>query len=108
MLETAVIFHASIECFLSGMSEGGMPQIMRQRYGFHQILIQCHAPRNRTTDLRNFDAVREAGTEQITFMIDEDLRLVFEAAERARMDDTVSVTLKLATPCRRGFSRTPT
>jgi len=38
--------------------------------------------------------VRETGAEQVAFVIDEDLGLVFQSAKGARMDDPVTVALK--------------
>jgi hypothetical protein len=37
--------------------------------------------------------VRQAGTEEIAFVIDEDLRLVFETPKSRRMHDPVAVAL---------------
>jgi hypothetical protein len=52
--------------------------------------------RARAGDLCDFDAVGQAGAEQVAFVIDEDLRLVFEPAEGGGVDDAVTVALELA------------
>jgi hypothetical protein len=40
--------------------------------------------------------VGQAGAEQIAFVIDEDLRLVFQPAKCGRVDDSITITLKVA------------
>ena len=50
----------------------------------------------RARDLGDLDAVRQPRAEQVAFVIDEDLGLVFEAAEGGGMDDAVAVALELA------------
>jgi len=40
--------------------------------------------------------VCQAGTKEIAFVVDEHLRLIFEASKSRRMDDPVTVALELA------------
>src|SRR5579859_2898100 len=47
----------SIQRFLPGMTEGRMPQIVRQRNRFRQILIQSECPANHPGYLRHFEDV---------------------------------------------------
>ena len=76
------------------MAEGRMPQIMRQRQGFGQILIQAQKPRDGPRDLRDFNGMGQPRAEVIAFVIDEHLRLVLQAAKGGRVDDAVPVPLK--------------
>ncbi len=96
MFEAAAVLHARIQCFLPGMPERRMTEIVRQRNRFDQILVQAQVPRNRSCDLRHFDAVRQASAKQIAFMIDEHLRFVFKTSECGRMNNTVTITLKFS------------
>jgi hypothetical protein len=89
-----VVLHAGIQRLLPGVAEWRVAQIVRQRHRLDQVLVQSQAPRDRAADLRDFDAVGEAGAEQIALVIDEDLGLVFEAAECTGMDDAVAVALE--------------
>src|SRR5688500_19649601 len=43
--------------------------------------------RDRAADLRHFQAVRQPSTKKIALVIDENLRLVFEAAKRSGMNE---------------------
>jgi len=49
----------------------------------------------------------QAGAEQIALVIHEYLGLVFEAAERAGMDDAVAVALEFAAAARRVLGNFP-
>ena len=99
MIETAEGFHQFFQGILASVTKGRMAKIMRQRQSLAQIFIQAKGAANGTGDLRYFKAVGQAGTEKITFMIDEDLRLVLQTAKSSRMDDPVAVALKAST-CR--------
>ncbi len=76
---------------------------MGQRNGFGQFFVDAQAARQRARDLRHFQAVPSARAEQIAFMVDEDLRLVFQASERRAMDDAVAIALEFAAVLRRRF-----
>jgi hypothetical protein len=103
VLEAAMLPHASIQRILPGVAEWRMAQVVGQRDGFGQILVQLHRTRQRAGDLRDLYAVRQARAKQVAFMIDEDLGLVFETAERRRMHDAIAVALEFAARGRRRF-----
>ena len=84
-----------------------VPKIVRQGYGLDQILVQAEVACHRARDLGHLDRVREAGTEQVALVVDEHLRLVFEAPERRRMNDTVSVALVLGASLGRRLGNPP-
>src|SRR5690348_15827611 len=79
------------------MTERRMPEVVGKPQGLAEIFVEAQRPRQRTGDLRHFQGVREAGAEVIAFMKDEHLGLVSQTAERARMDDAVTVAAKIAT-----------
>ena len=95
MLEAAVFLHAGIQGILAGMPERRVAQVVGQRNRLHQVLVQAQVAGDRTGDLRDFDAVGQAGAEQIAFVIDEHLGLVFQAPESGRMDNAVAIALEL-------------
>jgi hypothetical protein len=78
-------------------------QIVGQRQSLRQILVQSQRPRNGPCDLGDFQRVREACAVMVTLVLQKDLRLVLEPAERRGMDDTVPVTLEFAAGGRRRF-----
>ena len=81
MLEAAVRLHARVERVLAGVTERRMAEVVRERDRLDQVFVEREVARDRAADLRDFEAVREARAEEIAFVIDEDLRLVFEPAE---------------------------
>src|SRR5260363_195108 len=78
VFKAAVFAHACVERVLPGMAERRMTEIVRDR----------------TRNLRHFQAMREPGPEQIAFMIDKNLRFVFQPSERSAMNNPVTVTLE--------------
>ena len=86
---------ASFERFLAGMAERRVAEIVRERQRLGQILVETAARgAMRARDLRHFEAVGQPRAVMIALVIDEDLRLVLQAAERGRMNDAVAVALK--------------
>src|SRR5574340_1197359 len=85
------------------MTEWRMPEVMRQGDRLGEVFVQMQAARDGTGDLRDFDAVGQASAEQVALVVHEHLGLVFEAAERAGMDDAVAVALEFAAAVRRGL-----
>jgi len=71
---------------------------MRQGDRFGKILVQAQRTGNAARELGDLNAVGEASTKEVAFMIDEDLRLVLETTKGGGMDDTVAVALELAAP----------
>src|SRR5260363_258330 len=78
VFKAAVFAHACVERVLPGMAERRMTEIVRER----------------KRNLRHFQAMREPGPEQIAFMIDKNLRFVFQPSERSAMNNPVTVTLE--------------
>jgi hypothetical protein len=103
VFKSAVLGHTFVELVLAGMPEWRVAKIMGKRDRFNQILVQPQSARNRSAYLGHFDAVRKARSEQIALVIDENLRLVFQPAERTGVDDAVSITLKLTSSWRTGL-----
>ena len=73
-----------------------MADIVGEAQRLGQIFVQTQGAGQDTADLRDFDAVRQAGAVMIAIGRDEDLRLGAQAAEGDRMDDPVPVALELA------------
>jgi hypothetical protein len=94
MVEPTKGLHRFFKRILARMTEGRMANIMRQTQGLGQILIQAQRAGNRPANLRDLKTMCQADTEMVTIGRYKNLRLVAQAAERDRMDDTVAVTLK--------------
>jgi hypothetical protein len=91
VIEAAGIRHGGVERPLAGVAERGMAKIMRERECLGQILVDAERAREAAGNLRNFEAMGQPRAIMITFVIDEDLGLVVEAAECGGMEDAVAV-----------------
>src|SRR5262245_23453926 len=78
------------------MAERRVAEIVGERHGLAEILVEAERTADGAGDLRHLQRMREPRPEVIALVIDEDLRLVLQAAERRRMDDAVAVALKRA------------
>ena len=83
VIEPAVIAHAFGQHFLAGMSERRVPQIMRKRNRFRQILVQAQRAGDGAADRGDLDGMRQARAQMIASSVKKNLGLVFHAAERA-------------------------
>src|SRR5690242_4745879 len=86
VVEAADLRSGSAERLFAGMTERGMPQIMRETERFGEVVIDREHARNGTGDLRDFEGMGEACAVIIAFMMHEDLCLVLQTAEGRRMD----------------------
>src|SRR6266576_1703374 len=71
-----------------------MAQIMGKRDCFCQILVKPQRACDGAADRRHLDRMRQAGSQMVTGAIEKNLRFVFQAAERARMNDACTIALK--------------
>src|SRR5947207_6277845 len=76
------------------MSKRRMAQIVRERDCFRQILVQPQCTRDGAADRSHLDRMRQARAQMVARAVEKNLRLVFQAAERARMNDARTIALK--------------
>ena len=81
----------AVEDVLAGVAERRVPEVVAERDRLGQVLVQAERAGDAAGDLRDLDRVRQARAEVVALVGDEDLRLVLEPAERARVDDAVAV-----------------
>ena len=86
--------HLGVQRLLAGVAERGVAEIVGERQGLGEILVEAERAADRARDLRHFEAVGQPGAVVVALVIDEDLGLVVQPAERGRMDDAVAVALK--------------
>jgi hypothetical protein len=79
---------------LAGMPERGVPEIVAERDGLGQFLVQPQHLRDAARDLRDLERVREPGAIVIAGRGEEDLGLVLQPPERLAVDDTVTIALE--------------
>ena len=94
VLESAVRLHQAIQRALAGVTERRVPEVVRQGDGFGQVLVQAECARQGARHLRGLHRVRQARPVVVALVIDEDLGLVLETPEGARVDDPVAVALE--------------
>src|ERR1700730_18440734 len=75
----------------AGMAEWRMANVMNKRESLHQCRVQSQCVRNGTGDLRNFDRVRQAIPKMIGETHGKNLGFCFQAAEGARVNNTIAV-----------------
>src|SRR4051794_16165708 len=83
-----------IERVLACMPERRMAEVVAEADRLDEILIESQGARDPACDPRRLESVRQPRAEVVSFGVDENLRLVAEAAERLRMDDPVAVALE--------------
>ena len=81
---------------LAGMAEGAVAEIVSQRHGLGQVLVDGQGASQGPGDLRHLERVGEAGAEMVALEIDQHLGLVFEPAEGGGMDDPIAIPLERA------------
>ena len=101
MLEAAVVLHQAIQHRLAAVAEGSVAEIVRQRDGLREVLIQPERPADIAGNSGNLDRVSQPRSQMVAGAVQEDLRLIFQAAKRAAVDDAVAVPLVFGAPCRR-------
>ena len=101
VVEAAERRHAVVERVLAGMAEGRVAEVVRQRQRLGQVLVEPQRAGQRAGDLRHLDRVGQPRAVVVALVVDEDLRLVLQAAEGGGMDDAVAVALERAARRRR-------
>src|SRR5262249_15022242 len=87
VIEAAAGGEAAIERALAGMAERGMAEVVGERQRLGQILVEPERARERAGNLRDLQRMGQTGAKMIAFVKNEDLGLVREPPEGARMDD---------------------
>ena len=96
VVETAIGGEAAIERALAGMTERRMAEVVGERAGLGEVLVEAQRARQRARDLGHFEGVGEPGAVMIALVVDEHLGLVGEPAERDGMDDAVAIATEIA------------
>ena len=85
----------AVQDLLARVAERRVPEVVPERARLGEVLVQAEGARDRPRDLRDLERVREPRAVVVALERDEDLRLVLEPPERARVDDPVAVALVL-------------
>ncbi len=88
--------HQPVEQFLARVPERRVAHVVDERQGLDQFRVQPQRLPHRAADLRHLERVRQAVAKMVRVTAREDLRLVLEPPESARVDDPVAVALVFA------------
>ena len=80
---------------LAGVAEGGVPQVVAERDGLSQVLVQPERPRDGAGDLRHFQRMGEARAEVVALGSEEHLGLVGKPPKRFRVQNLVAIALEV-------------
>ena len=98
VFEAAVILHEFVEGLLAGMAARRVAKVVREGDGLGEILVEPQCTGDVPGDGGHFHRVGEACAEMLPAAAEENLCLVLQSAEGARMDDAVAVALELGAP----------
>ncbi len=96
MVEAAVGGECRVQRLLAGVAERAVAEVVGERHGLREILVEGERARRGAGDLGDLEGVGQAGAEVVAFVVDEHLGLVLEAAEGGAVDDPVAVALERA------------
>ena len=71
-----------------------MAEVMAERQGLGEILVEPQRARKRARDLRDFERMGEPGAVVVALMKDEHLRFMGKPPKRGRVDDAITVAAK--------------
>src|SRR5260221_7825815 len=90
-----VLAHGGVERFFSRVAKRRVAEVVNQGERLRQIGVQAKLHGDGARDLRDLNGVSQPVAEMIGVAAGENLRLRFQAAKGAGMDDTVTVALKV-------------
>ena len=94
VIETAELRHFGIQRAFAGVTEGRMAEVMGERQGLGEVLVEPERARDCTGDLRHFQRVSEACPVVIALVHKKDLGLLAQPPEGGGMKHTVAIALE--------------
>src|SRR5262245_59726161 len=86
--------HQRVDDTFAGVAKRRMPEIVTERDGLGEFLVEPQHVRDGPRDLRHLERVREPGAIVIASWREEYLRLVFQPAKRLAVNDSIAIALK--------------
>ena len=93
VIEASDSGHGFVQRVLPGWPNGVWPRSWASADGLDQIFVEAKHARQRAPDLSHFQAVGQPCAVVIALMVQKNLCLMNEPAERRRMHDAVAVAL---------------
>ena len=107
VIEAPELGEHGIEGELAGMAEGAVAQVVGQRHGLRQVLVEPQRARGGPGDLGDLQRMGQPGAEVIALVIDEHLGLILEPPERGAVHDPVAIALEGAAQAAGGLGMAP-
>ena len=107
VVEAAMVLQAGIERALPGMAERGVAEVVGERQGLREVLVQPELPGQRTGDLRHLEGMRQPGAVVVALVEHEHLGLVLQPAEGRGMDHPVAIPPERAAGAARRLRKQP-
>ena len=76
VIEPAERLHDDVQCFLAGVAERRMAEIMGQRQRLGQVLVQAQSAGDGAGHLRDLNGMGQPGAVEIALVVDENLSLI--------------------------------
>ena len=107
VVEAAVAGEAGIERILARVAERRVAEVVGERHGLGQILVEPERAGERSGYLAHLERVGQARPEMVALVVDEDLRLVGQSPEGGGVNDAVAIALEVAAGRGCGFRDEP-
>src|SRR5450432_1575971 len=101
--EKSVLSHGCVQSFFTGVAEGRVAHVVHQGKSFNKIHVQSELGCDGAGNLRHFNGVGQTIAEVVGEAAGKNLRLGFEAAKRASVNDAVPVALEIVAIGMLGF-----
>src|SRR3989338_8473485 len=94
MFKTTRVFHQKIKHFFAAMTKRSVTKIVGEGNCFRKIFIELKCSTNGSRNLCDFKCMGESRAIVITFMIDENLSLIFKPTKSLAMNNSIAIALK--------------
>ena len=98
VFEAAGLGHELVEGLLAFVAEGGVAEVVGKGDGFGKVFVEVEGLGEVSGNGGDFDGMGKACAKEAAGAVKEDLGFVAELAKRARVDDSVAVSLIAGSP----------
>ena len=104
VIEAEPVFaHGGVESLFARVAKGRMADVVDESESLRKVDVEVERSSDGAGDLRDFESVGQAVAEMVGVAAGEHLRLGFEAAESASVNDAVAIALEIVAVGMRGF-----
>src|SRR5215470_15589209 len=107
VIEAAVVGQTAVKRALAGVTERRMAEVVRERGGLGEILVETERTGERAGDLGHLKRMREPRAVMVALVEHKHLSLVSEPPEGVGVDNAVTIAAKVTPRGARGFRIEP-